>query len=82
MLACHAGGPGSIPGRCKLFSPFAKKIILLSIFRQIILPSDWRRVPRREARDERVLPPPGPDGGGGVGQEEGRKAGVGAWKSK
>ena len=19
MLACHAGGPGSIPGRCKLF---------------------------------------------------------------
>ena len=19
MLACHAGGPGSIPGRCKIF---------------------------------------------------------------
>ena len=22
MLACHAGGPGSIPGRCKIFSFF------------------------------------------------------------
>ena len=22
MLACHAGGPGSIPGRCKLQSSF------------------------------------------------------------
>ena len=22
MLACHAGGPGSIPGRCNLFSTF------------------------------------------------------------
>ena len=28
MLACHAGGPGSIPGRCKLFmSYFSKKLL-------------------------------------------------------
>ena len=26
MLACHAGGPGSIPGRCKSFFNFAKII--------------------------------------------------------
>ena len=23
MLACHAGGPGSIPGRCKVFYPYS-----------------------------------------------------------
>ena len=32
MLACHAGGPGSIPGRCNSFSPleidlFQKEIV-------------------------------------------------------
>ena len=27
MLACHAGGPGSIPGRCKLFWKYSCKII-------------------------------------------------------
>ena len=25
MLACHAGGPGSIPGRCKVFEAFPQK---------------------------------------------------------
>ena len=29
MLACHAGGPGSIPGRCKFF--FLKSIIIYSL---------------------------------------------------
>ena len=27
MLACHAGGPGSIPGRCKLWLFFTKSFI-------------------------------------------------------
>ena len=28
MLACHAGGPGSIPGRCNLFDfPYVKKVL-------------------------------------------------------
>ena len=26
ILACHAGGPGSIPGRCKLFEYPAQRI--------------------------------------------------------
>ena len=29
MLACHAGGPGSIPGRCNQFCKFSKQILVL-----------------------------------------------------
>ena len=29
MLACHAGGPGSIPGRCNQFCKFSKTILVL-----------------------------------------------------
>ena len=28
ILACHAGGPGSIPGRCKLLHPIKYAIFL------------------------------------------------------
>ena len=27
MLACHAGGPGSIPGRCRVFYAWNWKIL-------------------------------------------------------
>ena len=30
ILACHAGGPGSIPGRCKLLHPTEISAIFLS----------------------------------------------------
>ena len=30
ILACHAGGPGSIPGRCKLLHPTVISAIFLS----------------------------------------------------
>ena len=39
MLACHAGGPGSIPGRCK-FVLFSNEII--SFFPQIPLNSSHK----------------------------------------
>ena len=32
MLACHAGGPGSIPGRCKFFLTFWQLFLQLYIY--------------------------------------------------
>ena len=35
MLACHAGGPGSIPGRCKVFLFFRKLAFYLCVSRNM-----------------------------------------------
>ena len=32
ILACHAGGPSSIPGRCILFHIYSRKLIVKLLF--------------------------------------------------
>ena len=53
MLACHAGGPGSIPGRCKLFLFFVIcfLVCLLLFFRLLQQTSDATRAATEGATD-------------------------------
>ena len=46
ILACHAGGPGSIPGRCKLLSFITIKCLsfIQQGLRQFILSHRYQRV--------------------------------------
>ena len=54
MLACHAGGPGSIPGRCKVFPPHPYLVHVFHI--KIMLPLVVRMAERSKAPDSRLSP--------------------------
>ena len=49
MLACHAGGPGSIPGRCKHFSLFSSSNIFS--FSPVIWCGWWQKVGNKNFGD-------------------------------
>ena len=54
MLACHAGGPGSIPGRCKVFlpHPFLVHVFHIKLMHSLVV----RMAERSKAPDSRLSP--------------------------